>query len=70
MHGKPLALVSAQKLLTITSSNCSVNLVPIRRVPKKKKKEYHRAISPTKKYFYMENSQVKTKVKQIKSNRV
>lgn len=38
MHGKPLALVSAQKLLTITSSNCSVNLVPIRRVPKKKKK--------------------------------
>ena len=47
MHGKLLALVSAQKnnkMLTITSSNYSVNLVPIKQVPPSKN-QYHRAIS-------------------------
>ena len=49
MHGKLLALVSAQKkkkkMLTITSSSYSVNLVPIKQVPPSKN-QYHRAISP------------------------
>lgn len=47
MHGKLLALVSAKKkkMLTITSSSYSVNLVPIKQVPPSKN-QYHRAISP------------------------
>ena len=48
MHGKLLALVSAKKkkkMLTITSSSYSVNLLPIKQVPPSKN-QYHRAISP------------------------